>query len=144
MRSQSAIVVAAALGAVLVAACTISETGRACDRACLIALADSYLEALAARDPGALPLSDHVSFVENVKAMRPGEGLWASAAGTATGFRIYVPDPGQSAVGIMTVIDRQTENGIVPALLAVRLRVEAGKITEAEHQIGRASCRERV
>jgi hypothetical protein len=117
------------------AACTPSATQRSCDRECLIGLADRYLDALAARDPASAPLSDGVAFVENVNAMRPGEGLWASAAGAATGFRIYVPDPAQNTIGLMTVIDRQTERGIVPALLAVRLRIENGEITEAEHLV---------
>ena len=121
--------------AVIATACTHSEPELACDRACLIKLADNYLDVVAARDPASIPLSDEIGFVENVEALRPGEGLWASAAGTATSFRLYVPDPEQNAVGIMTVIDRQTENGIVPALLAVRLRVEEGKITEAEHLV---------
>ena len=114
--------VAAAMVAAVSVACTPSATQRSCDRECFIGLADRYLEALAVRDPASAPLSDGVAFVENVNAIRPGEGLWASAAGAATGFRIYVPDPPQNAIGLMTVIDRQTERGIVPATVIRAVR----------------------
>ena len=98
-------------------------------------MADRYLAAVAAHDPALTPLSDEVAFVENVTAMKPGEGLWVSAAGEATRFRIYVPDPAQGAIGMMTVIDRQTPDGVAPAQLAVRLKIKGGQITEAEHLV---------
>jgi len=126
----------AAIACSLVAAgCTATETTTACDRACLIQVAESYLAALAEHDPGAAPLADRVAFVENVTAMKPGEGLWASAAGKATAFRIYVPDASAGTIGIMTVIDRRTADGVVPAQLAARLKIVDGKITEAEHLV---------
>ena len=126
----------AAIACSLVAAgCTATETTTACDRACLIDVAEGYLAALAEHDPGAAPLADRVAFVENVTAMKPGEGLWASAAGKATAFRIYVPDASAGTIGLMTVIDRRTADGVVPAQLAARLKIVDGKITEAEHLV---------
>src|SRR5690606_33012047 len=79
--------------------------------------------------------SDAVAFVENVTRMAPGEGLRAAAARGHAEFRIYVPDPEQGTVGIMTIMDRQTPDGTAPALLAVRLEIKDGKITEAEHLV---------
>ena len=126
----------AAIACSLVAAgCTATETTTACDRACLIDVAENYLAALAEHDPGSAPLSDRVAFVENVTALKPGEGLWASAAGKATAFRIYVPDASAGTIGIMTVIDRRTADGVAPAQLAARLKIVNGKITEAEHLV---------
>ena len=124
--------VTATLVAVIAAGCTPSETQLVCDRDCLIALGDRYLEAVASHDPEAAGLADEVVFVENITRMAPGEGLWASAAGAATDFRIYVPDPDQSAIGVFAVIDRRTPAGIVPALVAARLQVIGGEITEIE------------
>lgn len=122
--------------AVLVAAGWASlAAAQTCDRACLIDIADRYLAALAAHDPAKAPLADGVRFVENIKRLRPGEGIWGSAAGQATAFRIYVPDPVAGAIGLMTVIDRRTDKGVVSAQLALRLKVENGKITEAEHLV---------
>jgi hypothetical protein len=124
----------------IAAGCTAAES--ACDRACLIDIAEGYLAAVAAHDPGKTRLSDEVAFVENVTALTPGEGLWASAAGHATGFRIYVPDEAEGTVGIMTVIDRQTAQGVVPAQLAVRLEIRDGQIIEAEHLVGDVASEE--
>jgi hypothetical protein len=120
----------------LVALChTTAEAAPACDRACLVDLADRYLAAIAAHNPSNAPLAAEIVFVENVVRIRPGEGLWASAAGEATAFRIYVPDPDASTIGLMTVIDRRTAAGVVPAQLAARLQIDDGKITQAEHLV---------
>jgi hypothetical protein len=124
----------AAIAACVAAGCAKLGPGT-CDRACLIDIADSYIAAVAAHDPGAAPLSGNVAFVENITPMKPGEGLWASAAGDAGGFRIYVPDPVEGTIGMMAVIDRRTADGIAPALVAVRLKIERRKITEAEHLV---------
>jgi hypothetical protein len=124
---------AAVTATLIVVGCNSDRMIAACDRECLIDIAATYLAALAAHDPSAAPMSDHVAFVENVTPLRLGEGLWASAAGVATGFRLYVPDSDAGTVGIMTVLDRQTERGIVPAQLAARLKIIDGTITEAEH-----------
>jgi len=104
-----------------------------CDRGCLNALADSYLAGLAANDPGSLPFSTGVRFVENSARLRVGEGLWRTATAPPTTFRIYVPDPESQQIGFMGVME---ENGL-PVLLALRLEVEDGLITEAEHLIAR-------
>ena len=114
---------------------TASAAATACDRECLIDIANRYLAALAAHDPGAAPLSATLAFVENIQAMKPGEGLWASAAGAPTAFRIYVPDPAEGTIGFMTVLDRRSADRVVAAQLAVRLKVEDGRITEAEHLV---------
>jgi hypothetical protein len=108
----------------------------ACDRSCLVGVGETYLAALVANDPGQAPLADDVAFVENITQLAPGQGLWASAAGFASGFRILVPDEAEGAIGMMTLINQQTEDGVVPRLVAVRLKVEGGAIAEAEHIVG--------
>src|SRR6185503_375661 len=80
-------------------------------------------------------LADNVAFVENVTRLAPGQGLWASAVRAHPTYRIYVPDPDAGSIGIITVVDRETPRGIEPVQLAVRLKVEAGRITEAEHLV---------
>src|SRR5262245_58013990 len=69
-----------------------AEAPQTCDRTCLIALVDSYMAAIGAHDPSKAPLAADVKFVENVKRMKPGEGLWKSATALPTTFKIYVPD----------------------------------------------------
>jgi hypothetical protein len=105
----------------------------ACNRDCLIELTKTYVGAVVVGDPSAAPLAAEVAFVENVTRMKPGEGLWASAASGPTGFAIYVPDEVQQQAGFLGVMEREGESGKEPVLVAVRLKVEDGKITEAEH-----------
>ena len=132
-------------GAAVVAfACTGVHAADSCDRACLTGIADAYLAAIAAHDPKKAPLSTDVVFVENIKRAKPGAGIWDAAAGRATAFRIYVPDPVAGQIGLMTVIDRRTPSGVVPAQLAVRLKVVDGKIVEAEHIVADVTNNEAV
>lgn len=113
----------------------------ACNRECLIALTRSYLAAVVAGDPSAVPLASDVAFVENVTRMQPGrEGLWANAASGPTSFAIYVPDVEQQQAGFMGVMEREGEDGREPALVAVRLKLEDGEITEAEHIVAGANA----
>jgi hypothetical protein len=110
---------------------TEGETAAAaeCDRACLLEGTDEYLAALAAGDPEAAPLAENVRFVENLEAMDPGEGLWSSATGGITDFRIVVPDPQLQQVGLIGVLERENE----PVVVAMRLKFAGREITEAEH-----------
>jgi hypothetical protein len=127
------LVAAALAGALAMSAEAQPSTRAACDRACLTALADSYLAALVAHDPKKVPLAEHVKFVENVTAMKPGEGLWKTASALPATFKIYVPDPVSQEVGFLGVLQ---ENGM-PVELALRLKLENGEITEAEHLVAR-------
>lgn len=104
-----------------------------CDRECLNGIVDTYLAAVVAHDPGAAPLADDIRYTENTERLDAGEGLWETANAGPTDFRIYVPDPVARQVGFMGVIVESNS----PALLALRLKVEDGEITEAEHLIAR-------
>jgi hypothetical protein len=101
------------------------------DRQGLIHLTERYLAALVAHDPGAVPLASGVPTVENLQQIQPGQGLWATATGGPTSFAIYVPDPQQQTAGFIGVME---QNG-APILLGLRLQVEHGQITQAEHLI---------
>jgi len=106
---------------------------RSCDRVCLISTVDTYLAAVVAHDPSQVKFSPDVKFVENTIPMKPGEGLWKTASALPTTFKIYVPDPVSEEVGFMGVMQ---ENG-KPVLLGLRLKIQNGQITQAEHLIAR-------
>ena len=110
-----------------------------CDRQCLIDLTHRYLAALVAHDPAAVPLSSNVAFVENITRMQPGQGLWETAVSGPTDFAIVVPDVELQQAGFMGVIERSGDNGSEPALVAIRIRLEGGQITEAEHIVAGVS-----
>jgi hypothetical protein len=122
-----------AAAAVVLASATASlaadKPASACDRACLVKLTDQYLAAVVAHDPSKAPLTANVLFVEDIKRIKPGEGLWKTATGGPTAFKIYVPDPALQQAGWLGVIKRDGRT----TLLALRLKVRDGKIVEAEH-----------
>jgi hypothetical protein len=100
---------------------------QACDRACLEGIAASYLEAMAAHDPSRAPLAPGVKYAQDNVPLTIGQALWATASGLGK-YRHYFADPERGDVGLITVV---YENG-VGAILIVRLKVETGRITEAE------------
>ena len=124
---RTAVAVAAAGLGVLGLATEASA--QSCDRACLIKTTDQYLAALVAHDPSKAPLAPGVVFVENVKRMQPGDGLWKTATGGPTAFKVYVPDVTLQQVGFIGVIQQDGK----PMMLGLRLKLQNGKITQAEH-----------
>lgn len=113
------------------AAGTAHAAAPACDRDCLKKTLDTYLAALVAHDPAKAPLAANVVFVENAARLAPGEGLWKDASEAPKTFRIYVPDPVSQQVGFIGVMKQAGR----PIEVALRLALEDGKITEAEHLI---------
>jgi hypothetical protein len=115
--------------AVMAGMAQAADTGL--DRAGLLKLADTYLAALVAHDPGRVPLASDVKVVENVTRIKPGEGLWKTATAEPTEFKIIVPDPVLQEVGGLVVMQNEGK----PAQVGFRLKVVNGKIVEAEHMI---------
>jgi hypothetical protein len=106
-----------------------------CNRECLVAFMDGYLNAVYQHDPKAVPpLSIDLRMTENTGHMDVGEGvLWRNKV-EPTPFRIYVADPvtGQVALQARLLIGGRT------ALVAVRLKVDRGHISEIEQLYDRA------
>jgi hypothetical protein len=100
-----------------------------CDRACLVDIMEGYMDAMFRQDLNALPpLSIDVRMTENTGAMDIGEGvLWRSKT-EPTGFKIYAADPVSGQVGLQTRLKIGGRN----ALVAIRLKVDRGKIQEIE------------
>ncbi len=122
----SALLCAAALSA---AGAAHAAGAPACDRDCLLKLADSYLAALVAHDPSKVPLATDLRFVENVKRMKAGEGLWKTTTGGPTAFKVIVPDASSQQVGGIVMLQSDGK----PMQVGFRLKLENGRITEAEH-----------
>jgi len=105
----------------------------ACDRDCLTHIADRYLAAMVKHDPTGLPLAANYKYTENTATIRLGDGLWVGASEAPTTFKIYAADPESGQVGFMGVMKEFGK----PVMLAVRLKVVNGKITEIEHAVAR-------
>ena len=122
---------------VTLAGLSVSANAAKCDRACLEKTVDTYIAAMVAHDPSQVQFATDVKFVENTVPMKPGEGLWKTASEVPATFKIYVPDPVAEQVGFLCVMKERGKDGDKPIQLGLRLKLENGKITEAEHLIAR-------
>ena len=111
-----------------------------CDRACLVGIMDEYMNAIYRQDPKAVPpLSIDVRMTENTGIMDVGEGVLWRCKVEPTSFKIYVADPVAGQVALQARLKIQGQH----ALVAVRLKVDRGKIQEVEHLYVRNSGFER-
>jgi hypothetical protein len=108
-----------------------STTPKAPDRNGLVSLMEQYLNALAKHDPTAAPIAEDAKFVENTVVTPIGKGLWETATGGPTQFRIFVPDTVAGQIAFMGVIEENNK----PVILGARLKIVEGKITEIDHLV---------
>jgi hypothetical protein len=129
----------ASLGAKIAAARPSPQQGSApawnagaikeCDRTCLVGIMDGYMNAIFAHDPKAVPpLALDVRMTENTGHMDVGEGLLWRSKVEPTGFKIYIADPVQGQVAEQARLKIEGRD----ALVAVRLKIDRGKILEIE------------
>jgi len=104
-----------------------------CDRACLSGFMGTYLKALLAHDPSALPVTRNVKYTENGVRINLGDGLWQTAFAGPT-YRVDVIDEEAGSVGLLGKINEHGNDN----WFAVRLKVEKGKqVSEIETLIVR-------
>jgi hypothetical protein len=99
-----------------------------CDRACLENLVDQYLSALAANDPNRLPLSEDVRFSENGQLLDIGDGFWKTASARGQ-YGHYLADVVTEQVAFLGTMEEADQRQV---WLALRLRVQLGRVTEIE------------
>jgi hypothetical protein len=104
-----------------------------CDRACLEAMVDRYVDALIAHDPAKIPVSADVRFVENGVQLPLGSALWKTASGRGT-YSHYFDDTTAEQAGFIGTL-REHGQGMI---LVLRLAVRQGKIAEIEQLAIRA------
>jgi hypothetical protein len=103
-----------------------------CDKACLEALADRFVTAMAAQKPQDIPWARDVKFTENGVGIQVGEGIWGSIR-SRSDFGVTVADPGTSTVAWYGLIYDHD----APAYAGVRLKVKGSLVTEAEVIVAR-------
>ncbi len=116
---------------ILLGAFTSALCSERMDRSALVALMDQYLTALAQHDTSGVPLASNVKLVENTEVKHIGKGLWETATGGPTEFKIYVADSVAGQIGFIGVIHENNK----PTILGARLKVVGGKITEIDHLV---------
>ena len=112
-----------------------ASDGWTCTRKCLVDIMDNYLAALPKHDASSLPLAANVKIVENGEVIDTSKGLWKTATGGPTSFKIYAADPDRGEIGFLGVIGENKK----PTIAAVRLKIADGridgKITEIDHLV---------
>lgn len=102
---------------------------KACDRACLVGIMEGYMNAIYKQDRDAVPpMTKDVRMTENTGVMDVGEGVLWRTKTEPTSFNIYVADPVSGQVALQARMKIGGRN----ALVAVRLKVDRGKIQEIE------------
>jgi hypothetical protein len=99
-------------------------------KAALEAMGTAYRTAYLAHDPSLAPFAPGVRFTENHVEMSLPDGTWDTVT-KEVGPALTLSDPATGHVGIYTSIMQKD----VPGFLAIRLKVEDGRITETEHII---------
>jgi hypothetical protein len=117
---------------VMAASSPNSALDQACDRACLDGFVDQYLAALVTHDPSKLPLAKSVKSTETGQPVPLGQGMWISVDQIGI-YRLRFDDPSTGEAGIFALTD---EHGL-PGMLALRLKIQARKISEVESIIVR-------
>ncbi len=107
---------------------------RQCDRACLYKFMDQYLAALVAKDPWRLPWSKTARTSENNVELPIGDVLWGTVTKLSS-YTLKFADPVTGEVGYFGAVE---ETGALSPF-ALRLKVDDGKILEAETSVRRAA-----
>jgi hypothetical protein len=110
-----------------------AQGGSNCDRECLRGFVTQYLNAMVAHNPGALTTAPNVRFTEDTVAMKLGEGLWKNASAIRP-YRQDFIDVREST----TVTHVVVEEGGMPVMLALRLKIADRKISEVETMVTRS------
>jgi hypothetical protein len=119
--------VSLSLGAVFsnVATAAKANSHAACDRDCLVGIANQYAAALVRHTPTKLPVASGVKFTENLVPLVFGEqGLWKTVSGRRD-FNIYAADVDTDNVVWIGIVKENDK----PVMMAARRKVVGRRIT---------------
>jgi len=130
LRTGSLGTLATAVAATVLLTSTVAHAqtdSSGCDRACLRQALDTYLAAVFKHDPAAARLTDDHYSTENTAKVRNGEGFWKDISGYGELQRRYF-DPVNGAGAYLGLLKQNGKD----AISSVRIKVEGGKVSEAE------------
>lgn len=121
--------------AIALAALSVAPVAQAatCDRECLGGFVTEYLNAMLAHSPGSLPLARNVRFTEDTVEMKVGDSpLWRNISRLRP-YRLDILDVKEGVAASQVV----AEEGTMPELVMLRLKIAHRKISEIETQVTR-------
>jgi len=109
-----------------------ASSAASCNRDCLKAIVDQFLDAIVAHDASKAPFAATARYTENGQQLALNDGFWATAS-SLPDTRIYAAEPDNGAA---VFFGRMKENDIA-VVVALRLKVENKQITQAEMFVAR-------
>jgi hypothetical protein len=116
---------------------TNATTASPCDRACLKDVVEQVLQAMRLNASSGLPLAEGVRYSENGQFLALGDGLWETLGQVASpdeGYAAVFAEPASGAAAYWGLTQEHSTQGV----LALRVKVDGGQITEIEAVIVRA------
>ena len=123
--------------ALIAALAGLASTAQAatCTRASLTSVVDNYFKVVETHKMSSLKTATNLRITENGQDMQPGEGLLKS--GGKTLLRRDVIDTERCAAVSEAVTEETIDGALTQAVMAVRLKVEDGKVSEIETLVTR-------
>jgi hypothetical protein len=117
----------------LLAGAMTARAAAPCDRACLEGFVDKYLDAVLAHNPSLVALAPGVRYTEDGQTLAIGDGLWRTMHAKGH-YRLFVDDVAAGQVAFFGTIEEENRDPAkgTAVLMALRLRVKDGQITEIE------------
>lgn len=112
---------------------------QSCDYACVDSVVREYVAHMVRHDPAGVPFSEDVRLTENGEDVAIGQGVWQTITEQGAYHQVLVDDGLQDAVFYGAF-----REGDEPLLLAIRLKVVEGRITEVESLVSRYDERNRL
>jgi hypothetical protein len=106
-----------------------------CTRDDLKTFIANYFKAVETHDLSVLPTASNLRITENGVETRPGEGF-VKTGGKATPLRSLI-DTERCGTMTQALVDETINGAVEPTIVAVRLKVVAGRVTEIETLLGR-------
>jgi hypothetical protein len=113
----------------------VPAQAQTCTRDSLKTFIASYFKAVETHDLSALPTAPTLRITENGVETRPGEGF-VKTGGKATLLRSLV-DTERCGTLTQALVDETINGATEPTIVAVRLKVAAGRVSEIETLLGR-------
>ena len=113
----------------------IPAPAQTCTRDYLKTFVANYFKAVETHDLSVLPTASHLRMTENGVETRPGDGF-VKTGGKATFLRSLI-DTEQCGTVTQALVDETSNGAVEPTIVAVRLKVAAGRVTEIETLLGR-------
>jgi hypothetical protein len=137
MKTTVSVALAFVASAALLPAMSLAQTANPagnCNRDCMEMYAVAVGKALLKHDASSLPVTKDVKVTENGKPSSLSSGIFKTASRflSSTSSTQFVSDFTTGQVGMLAVIEDNQNGKLVPAMYALRVKIEAGKISEIE------------